>query len=111
MLFPDYSSYYTFLGRDRQPGPTKSVAGEPMMDTDHFRNWINAVRSRDPRELAADIEEGHLSSALCHLANVAQRTRRTVAFDPQAERFANDEEANRLLSRPYRPPYVVPERL
>jgi predicted dehydrogenase len=111
MLFPDYSSYYTFLGRDRRPGPVKSVAGEPMMDTDHFRNWIHAVRSRDERELAADIEEGHLSSALCHLANVAQRTGRTVSFDPQTERFANDEEANRLLTRPSRPPYVVPDRV
>ena len=111
MLFPDYSSYYTFLGRDRRPGPVKSVAGEPMMDTDHFRNWIQAVRSRDERDLAADIEEGHLSSALCHLANVAQRTGRTVSFDPQTERFANDEEANRLLTRPSRPPYVVPDRV
>lgn len=111
MLFPDYSSYYTFLGKDRKPGPSKSVEGEPMMDTDHFRNWIAAVRSRKPGDLAAEIEEGHRSSALCHLANIAHRTRRTVVFDPKTERFPGDEEANRLLSRPYRAPYIVPERV
>jgi len=111
MLFPDYSSYYTFLGKDRQPGPSRSAQGEPMMDTEHFRNWLTAVRSRNPSDLAAPIEEGHLSSSLCHLANVAQRTGRTVLFDPKTERVPNDEEANRLLSRRYRLPYVVPEKV
>ncbi len=111
MLFPDYSSYYSFLGRDRQPGPSKAVQGEPMMDTDHFRNWIAAVRSRKPGDLHAEIEEGHRSSALCHLANIAQRTRRTVVLDPKTERFVGDDEANALLSRQYRPPYVVPEQV
>jgi predicted dehydrogenase len=111
MLFPDYSSYYTFLGKDRQPGPSKSVQGEPMMDTNHFRNWIAAVRSRKTNDLAADIGEGHLSSALCHLANIAHRTGRTVRFDPKSERFPGDDEANRLLCRDYRSPYVVPEKV
>lgn len=111
MLFPDYSSYHTFLGKDRQSGPSRSVAGAPMMDADHFRNWISAVRSRKPGELCAEIEQGHLSSALCHLANIAQRTRRTVAFDPQTETFPGDDEANSMLSRQYRSPYVVPDQV
>ena len=110
-LFPDYSSYYTFLGKDRKRGPSKAIQGEPMMDTEHFRNWIGAVRSRQTSQLAAEIEQGHLSSALCHLANIAQRTRRTVCFDAKTERFPGDDEANRLLSRSYRPPYVVPEKI
>jgi hypothetical protein len=109
MLFPDYSSYYTFLGKDRRPGPSKSVQGEPMMDTEHFRNWMAAVRSRKTSDLAAEIEEGHLSSALCHLANIAYRTRRTLSFDPKTERFSDDDGANRLLSRDYRAPYVIPK--
>jgi predicted dehydrogenase len=111
MLFPDYSSYYTFLGKERQPGPSKSVQGEPMMDTDHFRNWLAAVRSRRIGDLTAEIEDGHWSSALCHLANIAQRTKRTVSFDPNKECFIGDEEANRLLSREYRAPFVVPKQL
>lgn len=111
MIIPDYSSYFVFLGPDRKPGPSASVPGSPMMDADHFRNWLRAVRSRNPKDLNAEIEEGHYSSALCHLANIAYRTGRTLTFDPQRERFANDPEADKLLTRPYRPPFVVPEQV
>ena len=111
LIIPDYSSYHTFLGADRKPGPSSSVAGEPMMDLDHFQNWIAAVRSRKPGDLYAEIEEGHFSSSLCHLANIAYRTGRTLTFDPKTERFPGDEEANKLLTRPYRAPFVVPENV
>ena len=111
MIIPDYSSYYTFLGPERKPGPSSSVPGNPMMDTDHFRNWIAAIRSRKQEELYAEIEEGHLSSSLCHLANIAYRTGRTLAFDAKGERFVGDPEADKLLTRPYRAPYVVPENV
>ena len=109
MIIPDYSSYYTFLGPQRKPGPSAFVDGAPMMDLDQFQNWIAAVRSRKPGDLTAEIEEGHLSSSLAHLANIAYRTGRTLRFDPKAERFQDDDEANRLLTRPYRAPYVVPQ--
>ena len=46
MIFPDYSSYYTFLGPDGEPGPSKAAEGHPMADLPHFQNWIAAVRSR-----------------------------------------------------------------
>lgn len=109
MIFPDYSSYYTFLGPKREPGPSKTVAGNPMMDADHFRNWAEAIRSRSPDQLHAEIAEGHLSSALCHLGNIAYRTGRTLEFDPTAERFNSDEQANALLARrEYRAPYTMP---
>jgi len=111
LIIPDYSSYYVFLGPNRKPGPSSSVPGNPMMDLDHVANWIAAVRSRKPGDLYAEIEEGHLSSTLCHLANVAYRTGRTLTFDPKAERFPGDEAANALLTRPYRAPYVVPSQV
>ncbi len=111
LIIPDYSSYYTFLGAKRTPGPSASVQGEPMMDLDQFQNWIAAVRSRRPGDLFAEIEEGHLSSTMAHLANIAYRTGRTLNFDPKTERFQADDEANRLLTRPYRQPYVVPENV
>jgi predicted dehydrogenase len=111
MIIPDYSSYYVFLGPDRKPGPSASVPGNPMMDTDHFRNWIVAMRSRKPSDLLAEIEGGHRSSALAHLANIAYRTGRTLTFDPKAERFVNDAEADKLLTRAYRAPYVVPDQV
>jgi len=97
------------LCRNSTPGPSGSVPGEPMMDTDQFQNWVTAVRSRKPSDLYAEIEEGHLSSTMAHLANIAYATGRTLQFDPKQEKFPGDEEANRLLTRNYRAPYVVPE--
>ncbi len=111
MIIPDYSSYHTFLGRDRKPGPSDSVPGAPMMDLDQFQNWIRAVRSRNFADLYSDIEEGHKSAALCHLANVAYATGRTLRFDPVKERFVGDAEADELLTRNYRAPYVVPDEV
>jgi predicted dehydrogenase len=111
MIIPDYSSYYVFLGRDRKPGPSGNVAGNPMMDADHFRNWIRAVRSRNPGDLSAEIEEGHRSSVLAHLANIAYATGKTLDFDPMAERFVNAADADQQLTRPYREPYVVPNEV
>jgi len=108
MIIPDYSSYHVFLGRKREPGPSKRVEGAPMMDTDHMKNWIDACRSRKRETLAAEIEEGHMSAAICHLANIAYRTGRSLDFDPKTERITNCPEADRLLTREYRKPYVVP---
>lgn len=111
LIIPDYSSYYTFLGPKRTPGPKGSVDGNPMMDTDHFRNWVVAVRSRKPADLNADIAEGHLSASMAHLANIAYQSGRTLNFDNKTERFLDDKDASSLLTRKYRAPYVVPEEV
>ena len=59
---------------------------------------------------AADIEEGHLSTFLCHLGNISHRVGgRRLVLDGETETFVGDAEANALLTRKYRPPYVVPE--
>ena len=105
MEVPNDDVYRTFLGKKKEPGPSARQEG------DHFANFIEAVRSRKPEALNAEIEEGHLSSALCHLANISYRLGRTLAFDPQAEKFPGDEEANRLLSREYRTSYVISEKV
>ena len=109
MVIPDFSSYHTFLGNQRKPGPSKRLQGSPMLNTPHFRNWAAAMRSRKIEDANAEIEQGHLSSAICHLANIAYRTGRTLRFDPKAERFVDDDQANGLLSRDYREPFIVPE--
>ena len=109
MIIPDFSSYHTFLGRGREPGPSAFTEGQPMMNTEHFQNWIAAVRSRNVDDLTADIEEGHFSSSLCQLGNVAYETGRTLRFDSDAERFIDDEAADALLTRDYRRPFVVPD--
>ncbi len=110
MIFPDYSSYRTFLGPKRTPGPFKVGEGD-IANLPHFVNFIQAVRSRKEAGLAAGPRELHLSAALSHFGNIAYRTGRMLKFDPKTERFVGDEEANRLLTRAYRAPYVVPEKV
>ena len=109
MIIPDYSSYHTFLGHKRELGPHASVEGAPMMDLDAFQNWISAVRSRKREDLLADIEEGHRSSTLAHLANIAYWAGNSLEFDPKTERFKNDDKANAYLTRDYRSPYLIPK--
>jgi predicted dehydrogenase len=73
----------------------------------HWRDFLDAVRTRG--RPVADIEEGHISSASCILANLALQLNRTLTWDRQRQRVENDDEANRLLRRPYRRPWVHPE--
>ncbi len=78
----------------------------------HFSNFIDAVRSGKDQDLHCDINEGFLSSALPLLANISYRLDRKLEFmgsDMDREMFVNDSEANAMLTRVYRPPYVVPE--
>jgi predicted dehydrogenase len=73
---------------------------------EHFRDFLRAIETRG--RPVSDIEEGHISTASCILANHALTLGRTLAWDAQAERVIDDEEANRLLARPYRSPWVHP---
>ncbi|MCB9913724.1 MAG: Gfo/Idh/MocA family oxidoreductase [Planctomycetes bacterium] len=123
--------------------------------TSHYANFVEAVRSRRVEDLHADIEEGHVSSALCHTGNASwlcgvaaerEELRELVAgrgpaadavarmsahlaangvdlsaacvtagavleVDPQSERFTNSPAANRLLRRPGRGPFTLPEEV
>jgi predicted dehydrogenase len=121
---------------------------------DHFQNFLDAVRNNKPGDLTADIEQGHVSAALCHLGNISYRlgglyamykvrpfgdnedaadtfdrfkdhmtandvqpeqTQLTVGksltVDPKAERFVDDPEADKLLTKEYRKPFVVPDKV
>ena len=110
MIFPDYSSYYTFLGPKREKGPSNAGAGD-IANLPHFANFIRAVRSGNPGEANAPATELHLSAALPHFANIAWRTGRMLQFDSKTEKFIGDEQANAMLTRAYRPPYVIPEKV
>lgn len=72
----------------------------------HMRNLLECMETRG--KPAADIEEGYISATSCILANMAMQLGRTLAWDPAAGRVTGDEEANRLLARPYRKPWIHP---
>ena len=92
-------------GRKKSPEPE----GESPPNLSHFQNFADAVRSRDPKLLHAEIEETYLSTALCHLGNISYRVGRDP-LRPARMQFA-DAEANKLLTREYRKPYVVPDKV
>jgi predicted dehydrogenase len=72
----------------------------------HMKDLLQAISSRS--RPVADIEEGYISTSSCILANLAMKLGRTLTWDPKAGRVVGDDEANRLLSRPYRSPWVHP---
>jgi len=77
----------------------------------HFTNFLDCVRSGRWQDLNSDILEGHLSSSLCHLGNIACRLKRSLQFNPDTETFLNDTEANTYLTKAYRSPYDLPEKV
>jgi predicted dehydrogenase len=111
-----WQSYLGWKG-EKGPGSDGSRAtggGDPLVLTSteapHYQNFVDAVRAGDPSLLACGILEGHLSSTLPELANISYRVGRALAFDGASETFVGDPEADRLLTREYRAPFVVPGR-
>jgi len=148
LVIPSYTSGIVY---DKDGKEIKRFEGS----ANHFQNFIDAVRSRKAADLNADILEGHLSSSLCHTANISYRlgkphspeqireamkgnnamaesfgqmqehlaangvelTKTPVTLgaflemDPKTERFTGDRQANELLTREYRQPFVVPDKV
>lgn len=145
------ADYFTATAYDRDGRVVKEFKGEDR----HMQNFVDVVRSRKMAELYGPIDQGHISSALCHLGNISHqrganqspdalrekiqgntllaeaygrmvehlsangvdlaRTPATLGLpltlDPARERFTGEhaDEANALLTRDYRAPFVVPE--
>ncbi len=88
---------YRILAMD---GKEVTKTGGPEGDGAHLKNFLECVRSG--KRPNADIEEGHKSTLLCHLGNIAYRTGRTLNTSPQSGRIEGDKEAMELWSREYR---------
>ena len=73
----------------------------------HMKNFLECIESR--QRPVADIEQGYMSASSCILANISQKLGRSLTWDHAKGVVVNDEEANRLLRRPYRAPWVHPE--
>jgi hypothetical protein len=148
MLVTDYNGAKIV---DKHGAQLKEFSGS----SSHYANFIDAVRSRKPSNLNADILEGHLSSALCHTGNISYRLGKTLSpeeiregvkgnkdlaetlghmeehlaannvdlnktpttlgavlrMNPQTERFIGIPDADQLLTRGYRKPFVVPAKV
>jgi hypothetical protein len=138
-----------------EPEPDKKAAETADETNDHFGNFIHAVRSRNTADLHGKILDGHISSALCHTANISYRLGKTATpgelheklqgnkealdsldrltthlaangvdlnvdklslgeflkMDPKTEKFIDNAAADKMLTREYRAPYVVPEKV
>ncbi len=93
-------------GDDRKPADSSYLAAPG--GTEHYANFIDAIRSGNDDTLHCQIKEGFYSSVLPHLANISYRLGRKLVFDGWKEKFTDDNEADLMLARNYRNPYVVP---
>jgi hypothetical protein len=91
------------------PAIIKSVIGPDELhlpeSKEHHLNWLEAIRSR--QQPIAPVEVAHRACSACLLHHMAMKLKRKLYWDPINERFKNDDEANALLSRPMRAPYVI----
>jgi predicted dehydrogenase len=74
----------------------------------HMRDFLDAIDNRS--KPIADIEQGHISSASCIMANQSMKSGRSFKFDPATHTVVDDEEATAMLVREYRKPYVHPSQ-
>jgi len=101
--------FKTFLGKNREPGPSGKQTNSANLD--HYQNFIDAIRANDPSILRGNVKEGHQTCSLIHLANNSYQLGRTLNYDPKTEKCIDDDAANKMLSRQYRKPFVVPQEV
>jgi len=124
------SKGWLFVSRDKQvtagdPGGKPAAALEPLMASDRtildsvigpdeihlyksedqHGNWLECIESRQAPISPAEL--GHRACSTCLVHHIAMKTRRRLSWDPVKERFNNDDEANGMLSRPQRAPYIL----
>lgn len=85
----------------------ETIRNRPQgVNESHLKNWLDCIKTRGTP--VADVEIGHRSATVCHLGNIARWTGRRLRWDPVAERFPDDADANRYLDRERRAPWVLP---
>jgi len=92
--------------------PPDPAVGEPWegpgwIARPHIQNWLDCIKTRGLPN--ADVEIGHRSISVCHLANIARELGRRLKWDPAKETFPGDDEANRYVDRPKRKGYELPD--
>jgi hypothetical protein len=90
--------------------PSDAAAYEKVkhVPTEKVTQAIIAAKARAASRPVSDVEDGHISTASCILANLSMRVGRPSVYDPQKRMVVNDTEATSLLSLPYRSPWIHP---
>lgn len=96
-----------FVRDPPKPAVAEVWEGPGWIARPHLQNWLDCMRSRQRPN--ADVEIGHRSITVCHLANIVRQLGRRVRWDPDREHFPGDDEANAYLDRPRRRGYELPE--
>jgi predicted dehydrogenase len=94
------------FGRGGTPTGDGGSSDNSIHEPAHKHNFLECMHSR--KNPSCDIEQGHVTSVLCHAGNAAWRVGRTLRFDARSQTFGDDEEANRLLRRTYRAKWSLP---
>ena len=95
-----------FVKNPPDPSVAKPWEGPDWVSRPHIQNWIDCIKSRKLPN--ADVEIGHRSISVCHLANIARRIGRPLRWDPDKEVFVGDDEANTYVDRPRRKGWELP---
>ena len=106
----DGAGFQVYKGQRSEKVMDESHEGPDDTGT-HMDNFLGAVRSRNYKDLHADVEIGVASANLVHLANASYRVKRELRYDEATHKFVNDKEADAFLTRKYRAPYIVPEKV
>jgi len=88
------------LGNRNRPLKVDVEGNRSVSVPEHMRNWIDCIKSGKAPN--AEIEIGHRSASLVHLANISTRVNGTLHFDPDKEKITNNDTANAMLRRNYR---------
>jgi predicted dehydrogenase len=114
----DGGTWKAFRKRENKPFAGSGVVDERPADPtfmappgggSHYGNFIDAIRSGKNEDLNCDILEGYMSACLPALANISYRVGSRLFFNGTTEKFVKDKAADKLLTRDYREPYVVPK--
>ena len=109
-MWIDGSTLKIYKGEKREVTLDEKGERGTAGNSPHMGNFLKAVRSRNHEELNAEIAIGALSADLCHMSNIAYRVGKTLKYDAKAQKF-DDGDANKLMTREYRAPYIVPDKV
>lgn len=114
-------NWASYFGYENEPGPSseskKEESDAPMStvgvgDGDHYMNFIKSLRSGKQEDLNCEIEVGHKSAAISHMANISYLLQKELTIHPTKEEFTNSKKANKMLKRAnLREPYVIREEV